>query len=413
MKNFLNKKISVKSLLVLMVVVVTMTVAIAAVGTRVTATLSPNISITYNGVAVTPVDGLGNITYPLVYNNSTYLPVRAISTILGLDIGWNQETQTISLNTAGPGGVQPPPPPAPQSGSIPAAGGTVNVNGTTRFTFTPSQSGVWQFRTSNNNNCDPYLWLYDSAGRLLSENDDSDGSLNATIIYNLTAGSTYTINAGFYGSGTGNYTLTASLAPTIPADGGSVNVNAPAMYAFTPAQSGIWTFRTSNNSTCDPYLIIFDESGNYLDEDDDSGGNLNAMVSVPLTAGRTYIINANLFWDDSRGSYTLTVSRTTPAALPSSGGTVTVNSATYFTFSPAQSGTWQFSTSNATGECDPFLVLFDSNGNRLAYDDDGAGFPNARLTHYLNAGTTYYLYARYYYAPWASDGSYTLSVSRV
>ena len=413
MKKFLEKKISVKSLLVLVVVVITMTVAIAAVGTRVTATLSPNISITYNGVYVTPVDGLGNITYPLVYNNTTYLPVRAISTILGVDIGWNQQTQTVSLNTGG-GAVQPPvvQPPVTQPTTIPSAGGTVSVNGTTtNFSFTPNQTGAWQFRTSNHSNgCDPYLTLKNSAGATLAEDDDRAGDLNSLIVCYLTAGTTYTINAGFYLDNTGTYTLTASLAPTIPAAGGSVGVNGPTYYVFIPNQSGIWTFSSSNNGNTLPFILVSENDGHYIGDDLGSGVNHNVELSVPLVAGRTYIIEASLAWDSPGGIYTLTASRLTPQVMPPSGGIVTVNGRTYYSFVPTQSGTWLFITSNSTGGCDPYLTLYDANFSQLAFDDDGAGYPHARLTYHLNAGTTYYVYAGYF---GMTGGTYTLGVSRV
>ena len=404
MKKFLEKKISVKSLLVLVVVILIMTVAIAAMSTRVWATLSPNISIELNGAHVTPVDGLGNITYPLVYNNTTYLPVRAVSTILDVDIGWNQQTQTVSLNTIG-GVVQPP---VTQPNTIPAAGGSVNVNGMTSFSFTPNQSGAWQFRTSNNNGCDPYLWLYDAQETLMTENDNGAGERDALIIYYLDAGTTYKINASF-ASGAGQYTLTASLAPTIPAAGGLVSVSTPTLYAFTPNRTGLWSFNTSNDGRAIPHISIFDTDDHYLGEVYDNSENHNAVIAIPMIAGQTYVIGANLLWDSPAGSFTIMVAPQAPAVMPSGGGTFGVNGETCYSFIPEASGTWLFQTSDASADANPYLILYDADFNQLASDDDSAGYPHARLSYYLYAGTTYHIYARFFVV---SSGNCMLSVSR-
>ena len=309
MKKILNKKvsikISVKSLLVLMMVVIAVAVALASRPTQIVATLSPDITIMYNGVVQTPRDGNGNITYPLLYNGTTYLPVRAVSNILGIDVGWNQNTRTVSLGTGGT--VTPP----SGSGSIPGSGGQVNVYGTTQYSFTPNQSGAWTFRTSNNNG-DPYLWLYNSAGSLIAQDDDSGGSLNALMTVSLNAGSTYTVRAGFYSTGTGSYTLTVTppsqtSSGSISGSGGQVNVYGTTRYSFTPNQSGVWMFRTSNNNG-DPYLWIYNSNGSLIAEDDDNGGSLNALIYVNLNAGSTYTVVAG-FYGNGTGSYTLSVGR--------------------------------------------------------------------------------------------------------
>ncbi len=67
---------------------------------------------------------------------------------------------------------------------------------------------------------DPYMYLYDSAGSLITYNDDTDG-LNSQISYTATYSGTYYVAADAFADGyTGDYTLTAA-SPAIPVDGTS------------------------------------------------------------------------------------------------------------------------------------------------------------------------------------------------
>jgi thiol-disulfide isomerase/thioredoxin len=57
---------------------------------------------------------------------------------------------------------------------------------------------------------------------------------------------------------------------------------------------------------------------------------------------------------------------------------------------------------------DPFLRLEDAKGKQLAFDDDGGGFPNAKLIYKVGQDGTYKVVATTY-AP-SQTGSYTLTV---
>lgn len=76
--------------------------AFAAAGDQeVTATKAGDFHVLYNGVeqAFTDVNGTGVI--PIVYEGTTYLPVRAISNLAGLNVEWNPDTKTVRLATGG------------------------------------------------------------------------------------------------------------------------------------------------------------------------------------------------------------------------------------------------------------------------------------------------------------------------
>ena len=59
--------------------------------------LNQTISIEYKENIQTFKDVNGNVVYPLSYQGTTYLPVRAISNMYGASILWNGETNTITL----------------------------------------------------------------------------------------------------------------------------------------------------------------------------------------------------------------------------------------------------------------------------------------------------------------------------
>lgn len=67
-----------------------------------TATLSyDNIRITLDGSSLTPRDAKGNAVEPFIIDGTTYLPVRAVASALGLGVGWDQNSKTVMLTSDG------------------------------------------------------------------------------------------------------------------------------------------------------------------------------------------------------------------------------------------------------------------------------------------------------------------------
>jgi len=59
-----------------------------------------NIRISINGTEFIPRDAAGNIVEPFLVDGTTYLPVRAVSEVFGMDVSWDGTTQTVHLNGA-------------------------------------------------------------------------------------------------------------------------------------------------------------------------------------------------------------------------------------------------------------------------------------------------------------------------
>lgn len=75
--------------------------AVATVGQRTVNVDYNDIKVTLNGQAVNLVDANGAAVEPFAINGTTYLPVRAVSAALGLDVNWNGETKTVELSQPG------------------------------------------------------------------------------------------------------------------------------------------------------------------------------------------------------------------------------------------------------------------------------------------------------------------------
>ena len=58
-----------------------------------------NIKITLDNKEVKPTDANGNYVEPFTIDGTTYLPVRAVSNALGLNVDWDANTNTVKLST--------------------------------------------------------------------------------------------------------------------------------------------------------------------------------------------------------------------------------------------------------------------------------------------------------------------------
>ncbi|MCM3760975.1 copper amine oxidase N-terminal domain-containing protein [Alkalihalobacillus oceani] len=64
---------------------------------RISAHLNWSISFVIDGSNWVPTDQNNEKLAPITYQNTTYLPIRAVSEALGVAVDWDQQTQTISL----------------------------------------------------------------------------------------------------------------------------------------------------------------------------------------------------------------------------------------------------------------------------------------------------------------------------
>ncbi|MBD5097993.1 MAG: hypothetical protein HDT35_00245 [Clostridiales bacterium] len=89
------------SLLLALVMVFSLTVSASAADTskseQVTAYFNYNLTVQFNGETKLLGNVNGDQVYPITYGGTTYVPVRAISNLLGLDVTWFQEDRVVRL----------------------------------------------------------------------------------------------------------------------------------------------------------------------------------------------------------------------------------------------------------------------------------------------------------------------------
>ena len=252
---------------------------------------------------------------------------------------------------------------------------------------------------------DSYLLLLDPAGRRVAEDDDSGGELNARIgALALPEDGSYTIIAtrlgGADGTGSGEYLLTLDLVPpedTTPV--GSLRYGESVNGEISHADySDYWTFEgeqgdvviitmMAENTGLDSYLSLLGPDGAEIASDDDSAGELNALLIVPLPASGTYTILATRFGHiagTSEGSYRLSLQRAEQLRTISPGQTVTGQITESEPFSlwrlEGTSGdVVSISMTALEGGLDPYLQLIAPSGNVLVADDDSGGNLNALI----------------------------------
>lgn len=100
--------------------ILTVVLILAILATGVTAATSRkadlyyrDIKITLDGQTITPKDANGAIVDPFIIDGTTYLPVRAVSEALGLNVSWDDATSTVVLQSPGY-----TPPSTPTAGTV-------------------------------------------------------------------------------------------------------------------------------------------------------------------------------------------------------------------------------------------------------------------------------------------------------
>ena len=80
--------------------------ALAADSARdVTARLSPDFTIVVDGTERVFYNAQGQEVHPILYNGTTYLPLRAIGELMDKNVNWDQDTKTATLSGSRGGDV--------------------------------------------------------------------------------------------------------------------------------------------------------------------------------------------------------------------------------------------------------------------------------------------------------------------
>lgn len=165
----MKKQVALTFLLVSAFVFGSISTTAAGAITKITAEKREDYTIKLDGVTQTFKDANGKVVYPIVYQGTTYLPVRALSEALDLTVGWNGNTQTVTLTT--PQEETKPSSSKPNIGNM-----KYDITYSKAVSETDSIGTVYTFgivEVTNTGSCDLYLSsgkfdVEDKAGNLLA-----------------------------------------------------------------------------------------------------------------------------------------------------------------------------------------------------------------------------------------------------
>lgn len=175
----------------------------------------------------------------------------------------------------------------------------------------------------------------------------------------------------------------------------SVNEDNPLEYrAFYPNKSGYYSFYSNDGIYCDPFVYCYDENHKLLGFDDNNGGKNNFNYVAYLEEGKTYYfeIGANRLYSDTRFNvYITNVDSRMHDIKVGETAVVSPNykrTIEYFKVVPETSGYYGFYSKQRYAFTN--AVLYDSNFRLIEEDDDSGLGASFYLSHYLEAGQTYY-----------------------
>ncbi len=82
---------------IILMFVLFLTTSYAANTYRKTITVTSGVNVEFNNEAIDMTDANGKPVEAFIYNGTTYVPIRAVSNAFGADIGYDRNTQTISV----------------------------------------------------------------------------------------------------------------------------------------------------------------------------------------------------------------------------------------------------------------------------------------------------------------------------
>ncbi|QZD96185.1 M10 family metallopeptidase C-terminal domain-containing protein [Qipengyuania gelatinilytica] len=163
----------------------------------------------------------------------------------------------------------------------------------------------------------------------------------------------------------------------------------------------------------DPYLRVRDADGNLVDFNDDSNG-LNSALTFSASVAGTYYIEAGAYADAYAGEYTITVDTFEVAGDSSTTATIGKTDLVTGLIDDAGDHDWYaielnegdgidifLRAAGANPLSDPYVRVYDANGNLVAENDNDTGSLDSFLNFVASSGGTYYIDAG------ASDGTST------
>ena len=282
------------------------------------------------------------------------------------------------------------------------------------FEISLIQGYTYQFDCTESGPIDPYLYLRDSQGNIITYDDDGGSdSDDSKISYTASYTGNYFLDVSDYGNNDiGEYTLKAAL---LNSDDYSSDINTAGIlsvgsetsafldfvtdsdwFNVSLVQGQTYQFDCTENNSLDTYMYLRDYQGNYIDYNDDGGSDYDDP-RITFTADTTgiYFLDIGDIGDNNTGDYEVHFSSITTTddfsedinttGTISIGGKVTADldfnsDHDWFNISLIQ-GTEYVFDAISFNSIDPFISLLDDQGNLLISDDNSGNNNNAQITY--------------------------------
>lgn len=188
------------------------------------------------------------------------------------------------------------------------------------FKFSIDEPGILE--TFSSGETDTYGSIYSADGEAIAEDDDDGEGKNFSTAVKADPGTYYISVRDYYEELTGDYSFIVNYKPieenklgssfeyAIPiVDGGVIEggIQVPGdviYYKFEVTESSSITIGTVWNT--DTFGSLYDENGNLIIQDDDSGEDKNFVITWNLDPG-TYYIAVRDYYSDLTGPYTISL----------------------------------------------------------------------------------------------------------
>ena len=287
---------------------------------------------------------------------------------------------------------------------------------------------------------DPMVVLYDANGAELARDDDGGDGLNSWLEHTATtAGPVFVEARGFTDDAAGRYVISVNagevgdnaemaeyLAPngegriSIIGHEGDVDWFALDLIEGRPYRIYVDSYEPS--PLADPLLTLLDENGNQLAQDDDGGAGLGSYLAFTSVTGGRYYAAVSGYGGGQGRYYIRTVDTETPGGVASDEyldanaddriNRIEIPGDVDSYHVELEAGVRYTIDVRGHGETplgDAFVAVLDSNGERVASDDDGGAGLDARLRFTPEQSGSYILQAS---GLGGSTGGYQIQIAR-
>jgi hypothetical protein len=197
--------------------------------------------------------------------------------------------------------------------------------------YTITAPGAGRLLVYTTGTMDTLLEVYDRRGELISSDDDGGYQGNAKLVAGISGAGPVYIMVNAYQGTTGRYDLHTQLLESVNPDpfenddslasAKDIQPGAAQERNFTSASDEDWVrlqIKTGGtygigamaaDNYLDTLIQLFDAAGELIAQDDDSGGNWNAFLTISLNPGTYYIKISTVDKDPlENNNYTLSVS---------------------------------------------------------------------------------------------------------